>query len=101
MKGKYPGIMPVKEFFQALYQDSDFFKKHGIHYIRNTSLYFTPCDEHGEPLTVRNSNGDVIDGFKSSGAYKCAADFYENTDLEAKELLTKPGFRITTPKKDP
>lgn len=93
MKGKYPGLLPVDDLFQALFQDREFFAQHGILYIRNTSLYFTPCDKHGNPLTVRNSQGDVIDGYVSAGAYHSAAEFFERSELEPKTVTLKPTVR--------
>jgi hypothetical protein len=100
MKGKYYGIMPIDEFFQSLFQDREFFRQHGIHYIRNISLYFTPCDEHGNTLTVHSKSGDAVDGYMSAGAYKSAADLYDNEHLEPTEVLTKTSFRIKTPKNE-
>lgn len=93
MKGKYPGLMPVEDLFQALFQDREFFAKHGIRYIRNTALYFTPCDENGNPVTVRNSQGDVIDGYVSAGAYHSAADHFEQCGLEPEPVTHKPTVR--------
>jgi hypothetical protein len=95
MKGKYPGVMPVKEFYQALYQDASFFDTHGIRYISNISIYFTPCDEFGDPVAIHNRNGDVVDGFISSGAYQCAADLVELKGPEVTDILGKPRFKVT------
>ena len=93
MKGKYSGIQSVEDFLQALFQDHEFFRKHGITHIRDVNLYFTPCDENGTPLAVRNSNGDVIDGFRGSGAYKCVADTLDTSNFEATEILSKSSFK--------
>ncbi|MCF6198536.1 MAG: hypothetical protein L3J67_03915 [Hyphomicrobiaceae bacterium] len=43
--------------------------------------------------TVRNSNGDVIDGFKGSGAYKYVVDTITSDNLEATEIPSKSSFK--------
>ncbi len=96
MKGKYSGIQTVDDFYQALFQDIEFFRKHGITHIRDINLYFTPCDENGVELTVRNSGGGKIDGYRGSGAYKCAADSIGTGNIEATDVLSKAGFKAIT-----
>ncbi len=91
MKGKYGGPMPVTDLFQALFQDKDFFERHGITHVRATYLYFTPCDENGQPVVIGDANGNPIDGYVSAGGYQSAADAYENSELEPKAV-----FRETT-----
>jgi hypothetical protein len=88
MRGKYPGVMPVKDFFQAVYQDAEFFTKHNITHIKAASLYFTPCDEHGNTLVVANPLGQIIDGYLSAGSYPCAAQFYDALQLEPRPVMS-------------
>ena len=83
--------MPVKDLFQALFQDREsFFEKHGITHVRATYLYFTPCDEDGQPVVIGDEQGNPIDGYLSAGGYQSAADAYEKPDLEP-----EPVFRET------
>ena len=84
MEGQYYGPMSIDDFFQALFQDRQFFTAHGITRINNATLYFHPCDEHGRPVIVRNKRGRPIDGYTSPGAYHAAADFYDAQSLEPK-----------------
>jgi hypothetical protein len=86
MKGKYGGPMPVEDFYQALYQDRAFFDRHGITHIRAAYLYFTPCDISGEPVTIRDSQGNPMDGYISAGGYHSAADAYDAATLEPTPL---------------
>jgi hypothetical protein len=79
MKGKYGGPMPVDEFYQALYQDRAFFDRHAITHIRAVYVYFTPCDEYGEPVTIRDQQGNPMDGYVSAGGYRSAADAYDRS----------------------
>lgn len=86
MKGKYGGPMTVDQFFQALYQDRDFFHRHNITHLRATYLYFTPCNEFGEPVGIYDQAGNPIDGYLSAGGYQSAADFYDQGQLEPKTI---------------
>jgi hypothetical protein len=90
MRGKYNGMMPVEDFFQSLYQDVAFFRKHNITHIKAACLYFTPCDEHGNTVVVRNESGQIIDGFMSSGAYQSAAQQFEAMELEPQSVTRTP-----------
>ncbi len=93
MKGKYGGPIAVDDFYQALYQDREFFKRHGITHIRNTYLYFTPCDENGIPVIIADAGGNPIDGYVSAGGYRSAADAYEQVKLTPATLSRPPRFR--------
>lgn len=87
MKGTYRDLMSVDEFFQALFQDRDFFREHGITHIRSSSLYFTPCDETGKALTIRDSQGRTVDGYETAGCYHSAADSYQGSgDVEPRTV---------------
>ena len=101
MRGKYPGVMPVHDFFQAVYQDAAFFHKHNITHIKAAALYFTPCDEHGNTLVVANAVGQIIDGYMSAGSYACAAQFYDALQLEPRPVMNAVSTlaRIPPPKK--
>ncbi len=77
MKAKYKGPMSLKDFYQAFYQDQEFFKKHNIEFLQNATLYFTPCDEKGKAIQIKSSSGKLIEGFHSAGAYQSAADLYD------------------------
>ncbi|MGF1626898.1 MAG: hypothetical protein ACFCVH_18615 [Alphaproteobacteria bacterium] len=78
--------MSIEDFFQAFYQDVNFFRKHNISHIKSACLYFTPCDVQGSPVVVFGAAGEVIDGYVSAGAYPCAAQLYEDAQLEPKPL---------------
>lgn len=86
MKGKYGGPMTVDDLFQALYQDRQFFERHGITHVKATYLYFTPCDEYGHTVVIGDGTGSPIDGYVSSGGYHSAADAYEKVSLEPASL---------------
>lgn len=86
MRGKYTGLMSVEDFYQAFYQDFNFFRKHNISHIKSACLYFTPCDAQGSPVVVFGVAGEVIDGYVSAGAYPCAAQAYDDARLEAKPV---------------
>ena len=88
MKGKYKGPMTVDEFFQALFQDRHaFFDKHASSaLIKNATIYVIFCDEYGETVNLRDSQGQPIEGYISAGAYLSAADKYESIDIEPKPL---------------
>lgn len=90
MKGKYGGPISIEDFYQALYQDRDFFKRHGITHIRATYLYFTPCNAYGQPVFVSDKAGNPIDGFISAGGYHSAADAYDSGSLEPRSLSRAP-----------
>lgn len=85
MKGKYGGPMAVDDLFQALWQDREFFRKHGITHVRNTFLYFTPCDRRGNAVLIGDERGSPIDGYETSGGYHSAADDYDHA-LEARPI---------------
>ncbi len=90
MKEIYSGLMSVDDFFQAFYQDREFFRQHGITHIRKASLYFTPCDEQGRPVMVCDRTGGAIDGYETAGCYHSLADLYEAAgDLEPKTVYRK------------
>ena len=91
MKGKYGGPMTVDDLFQALYQDREFFRHHGITRLRGVYLYFTPCDEHGDPVIIADHAGNRLDGYISGGHYQSAAASYEPRCPEAKPV-TRPRF---------
>jgi hypothetical protein len=76
MKGTYRDLMSVDEFFQALFQDREFFREHGITHLRSASLYFTPCDSAGKAVAVRDQLGREVDGYQTAGCYHSAADGY-------------------------
>ncbi len=88
MKGKYKGPMTVDEFFQALFQDRHaFFEKHAASaHIKQATIYVTFCDEHGETVQLRDSQGQPIEGYISAGAYHSAADHYEAKGIEPEPL---------------
>ena len=91
MKAKYGGPMSVDDFYQALWQDRQFFTTHAITHVRAVYVYFTPCDEYGQPVTVCDPLGNIIEGFNSAGAYHCAADAYDRA--AAQDLTPKPVTR--------
>ena len=95
MKGTYRDLMSVDDFFQALFQDREFFREHGITHIRSASLYFTPCDPSGKALTIYDRQGGQVDGYQTAGCYHSAADGYgEAGDLEPKTVrLTTTSIR--------
>jgi hypothetical protein len=95
MKGKYGGPMTVEDLFQALYQDRQFFERHGITHVRSTYLYFTPCDERGFPVVVGDEAGNPIDGYVSAGGYHSAADAYENVNVEP-QPVSRPALPRST-----
>jgi hypothetical protein len=90
MKATYSGLMTVDDFYQAFFQDREFFRRHGITHIRKASLYFTPCDEQGRPVTICDQAGGAIDGYETAGCYHSLADAYEAAgDLEPKTVCRK------------
>lgn len=90
MKGSYKGVMSVEDFFQ----DRSFFEEHGITHIRSAGLYFTPCNEKGKEVIIRDDDGRTIDGYETAGCYHSAADSYDG----AEELEPKVVRRSTTGK---
>lgn len=98
MKAKYGGPMSVDDFYQALWQDRHFFDSHAITHVKAVFLYFTPCDKYGQPVTVCDQVGNLIEGFNSAGAYHAAADAYERA--AAQNLTPKPVTRYS-PAKSP
>ncbi len=98
MKGNYGGPMPVDDLFQALFQDRDWFSRRGITHIRAAYLYFTPCDEQGQPVHITDQNGSPVDGYISAGGYHCAADNYDDDTgtLEPQTLRSSPATKSTT-----
>ena len=101
MKGKFGGPMTVAEFYQKLYQSKAFFEQHGITHLKATYLYFTPCNQYGEPVVIADGIGNPVDGFKAPG-YSCAADNYEQQDQLSPETTvsetlctqSKPTFSL-------
>ena len=90
MRGKYEGIIPVEELFQALWQDREFFEGHGITHLRAVFLYFTPCDERGEQVVIKR-HGRPVEGYVSAGCYRSAAANYDNVQrLTPAPLLGQP-----------
>lgn len=83
--------MSVDQLFQALYQDREFFERKNIGHVKGVHLYFTPCDEHGEAVTICDPQGNPVHGYVSAGHYQPAAEAYENNDVQAKPL-TRPRF---------
>lgn len=83
MKGKYGGPLSIDDLYQAFYQDRDFYHRHGIKFARSVYLYFTPCNESGDPLVIYDQAGNPVDGFSSSGGYRSAAAAYDNLEPQA------------------
>jgi hypothetical protein len=92
MKGKYGGPISVDDLYQALYQDRGFFDSHRITHVRNAALYFTPCDEFGQPVLINDELGNPIDGYVSAGAYRSAADAFDRAH-ERRHVETRPIVR--------
>jgi hypothetical protein len=92
MKGKYGGPMSVDEFYQAMYQDRDFFDRHGITHVCATYLYFTPCDASGQPVVISDEAGNPIDGYMTAGGYRSAADAYESDTLTPSTVRRTPSM---------
>ncbi|TJV92402.1 MAG: hypothetical protein E5X52_33545 [Mesorhizobium sp.] len=87
MKGTYRGLMTIDELFQALFQDKSFFAEHGITHVRSASLYFTPCDDRGNEVIVRDEGGVLVEGYETAGCYRSAAEKYDKPgDLEPKTV---------------
>ena len=101
MKGKYDGPITVDDLFQALYQDRGFFDRHAITHVKSAYLYFTPCNEFGEPVLVFDQLGNLIDGYISAGAYHSAADAYERAAAVPNHPETRPIVRQASPKSVP
>ena len=99
MKAKYKGPMSLKDFYQAFYQDHEFFEKHNIEFLQNATLYFTPCNEMGEAIEIKSSSGKVIEGFHSAGAYQSAADLYDKAAQIEPTTVIHP--RIKPPSSGP
>lgn len=76
MKGTYRQLMSVEDLLQALFQDRAFFEEHGITHVRSVSLYFTPCDESGKAVKIRDQKGRTVEGYETAGCYHSAADSY-------------------------
>lgn len=86
MKGKYGGPLSVDDFYQALYQDREWYRQRGITHLRATFVYFTPCDEHGQQVIIKDQTGNPIDGFISAGGYHCVADSYDENNLVSRTV---------------
>ena len=93
MKAKYGGPMSVDNFYQAIFQDRTWFAEHCITHVRNAALYFTPCDNNGDPVLIYDELGNQIDGFVSAGAYASAADAYERAAGGPKAVETRTLLR--------
>jgi hypothetical protein len=79
--------MGVEDLFQALYQDREFFSRYNITHVKGVHLYFTPCDEHGDAVTICDPEGNPIHGYVSSGRYHPAAEAFEkNADVQPRPL---------------
>ncbi|MDV6225629.1 hypothetical protein R2G56_04960 [Nitratireductor aquimarinus] len=101
MKGAYRGRMSVDELFQALFQDRSFFEEHGITHLRSASLYFTPCDEHGNDVHISDRMGRTVEGYETAGCYQSAADGFDKADgLEPRTVSVKTSSRARGGKKD-
>lgn len=87
MKGTYRGPMAVQDLYQAFYQDREFFLRHKIMHIKNASLYFNPCNEHGEPVNIFDTTGKAVTGYVSAGAYNSAADLFDACSLEPSSVI--------------
>ena len=77
MKTRFRGIYTCEEFFQALFDERQKFRDHGIKFIRGATLYYTPVDEYGDPVTPVHKNGEPMHGWSSDGPYRSAADIYD------------------------
>ncbi|HEX9595561.1 MAG TPA: hypothetical protein VF982_01670 [Anaerolineales bacterium] len=98
MKGTYHGFMSMDEFFQALFQDrEEFFRRYNITHIRKATLYFTPTDEHGQPLSIVDRHGNPVDGYVSAGAYRSAADAYDKALHKEPDHETRAVIRQRAP----
>lgn len=76
MKGSYRDLRTVDDFFQALLQDREFFREHGITHLRSALLYFTPYDTSRKPVTIYDHQGRTVDGYQTAGCDHSAADGY-------------------------
>src|SRR5690348_1380810 len=86
MKGKYPGVRTVDDFFRALPQDRLFFQSNNITHIRDACLFFFACDPQGRELVIYDEGGYPIEGYVSAGVYRSAAEQYE----ELRKAFEKP-----------
>jgi hypothetical protein len=92
MKGKYGGPISVDDLYQALYQDRCFFDSHRITHVRDAFLFFTPCDDFGQPVLIADELGNPIDGYVSGGAYHSAADAFDRAH-DRQHVETRPIVR--------
>lgn len=102
MKGNYYGPLSLDDLFQALFQDkTEFFSAHGIQYLRSATLYFTPCNKHGQPVQIKDACGHPIDGFVSAGAYKSAADAFDQPQEIEPRAISRDSSNKPAPKNAP
>jgi len=96
MKIKYIGPLFIDDLFQAIYQDrKEIFQKYGIERARAASLYFTPVDEFGEVMTIRDAKGNPMAECVSSGPYFSGAAEYDRGPVVASPIAT--GRRVLRP----
>lgn len=89
MRGKYGGPYTVDELFKVNFiQSISWFYSVGIQTVTDANLYFRATNALGKPVIIRNSLGHPIEGFDFSTPYSCAADEYENMQLQPTDLVT-------------
>jgi hypothetical protein len=82
MKGNYGGPWSIKNFFQAVWQDQQFFERHNITHVTSVVIFFTACNAKGETVIIRDEHGKRVGGYDTAGGYRCAAREYDRCTLE-------------------
>jgi hypothetical protein len=90
MRLKYGGPMPLQDLYQAFIQDKLLLARHHIQHVRAAAVYFTPCDQQGRPVLIRDEFGNEIRSFECDSAYFSAADAYERALREPQSLESHP-----------
>ena len=60
--------MSVGELCQAIYRTRSFFDRNGVTHVRSVYLYFTPCDERGQPVLIGDEFGNPIERLRDAPA---------------------------------
>ena len=73
---EFPGIIPLLELSQCLWQNIHKLEARGVKYVKNGSLFVPITNEYGEPLILKNEDGSRPHYWVSHG-YDSAAHEYD------------------------
>lgn len=72
---EYPGVIPLRELEQALWEDMKMLEDLNVNFIDNGKLYLPFVNEYGETVWLQEHNGRTPDSWRSKAYHSVASDY--------------------------